>query len=216
MNKAAKQALVGRERVPGQPDRGRFTETEVTALVGKTWRNFDALAPSITWEPTLGARIYVVLSALTVSFYSALIREGTGREHATGLVADAKWVVYRRMGAVSRILAAMTAKSPSDRLRASVELFLRFPFNPPSYSRRDLFVDSATAFEITRCPVADYFTSRGLPDLCVATWCNQDYALAEMWGGRLLRKGTIAGGGDSCDFAFVPVVLTGGSGRGRA
>lgn len=63
--------------------------------------------------------------------------------------------------------------------------------------------DPAIEFDITRCPVAEYFAAHSLSDLCVSTWCNQDYALAEMWGGKLTRNETIAGGGNRCNFAFA-------------
>jgi hypothetical protein len=42
-----------------------------------------------------------------------------------------------------------------------------------------------------RCPVAEYLGSRGAADLCAGSWCNLDYALAEMWGGTLERSGTL-------------------------
>ncbi len=53
-----------------------------------------------------------------------------------------------------------------------------------------------------RCPVADYLGSRGAADLCAGSWCNLDYALAEMWGGTLERSGTLVGGASCCDFRF--------------
>jgi hypothetical protein len=40
-------------------------------------------------------------------------------------------------------------------------------------------------------------------DLCIGTWCNLDFPLAEMWGGRLERRGTLAAGAPVCDFRFV-------------
>ncbi|MFQ5740811.1 MAG: L-2-amino-thiazoline-4-carboxylic acid hydrolase, partial [Acidobacteriota bacterium] len=55
-------------------------------------------------------------------------------------------------------------------------------------------------FDMRRCPVAEYFRSSGAADLCVGSWCNLDYGLAEMWGGWLERTGTLAGGDDCCRF----------------
>jgi len=51
-------------------------------------------------------------------------------------------------------------------------------------------------------PVADYLGGRGAADLCAGSWCNLDYALAEMWGGTLERSGTLVGGASCCDFRF--------------
>jgi ubiquinone biosynthesis protein len=53
-----------------------------------------------------------------------------------------------------------------------------------------------------RCPVADFFRSEGAADVCAGTWCTQDFALAELWGGALELTGTLAGGAERCDFRF--------------
>jgi hypothetical protein len=42
-------------------------------------------------------------------------------------------------------------------------------------------------------------------DLCIETWCNLDFPLAEMWGGRLERTQTLAAGCEHCDFRFKAV-----------
>jgi hypothetical protein len=67
-------------------------------------------------------------------------------------------------------------------------MFLRFPFNAPGYRFEKLPDKTATALNMLRCPVADYFRERSAADLCVGSWCNLDYALAEMWGGDACRR----------------------------
>ncbi len=54
-----------------------------------------------------------------------------------------------------------------------------------------------------KCPVAEYFQSKGVSEFCVATWCALDYPLAEMWDARLERTGSIAGGAEICDFRWI-------------
>lgn len=147
----------------------------------------------------------LVFSALTISVYQALLDAQVEEAYATRLMADAIWEVYQKWGTASRFISLAKSRDRSDRLRTSIRLFLRFPFNPPSYEREDISGTPEVAFNITRYPVADYFSSRGLSKLCVATWCNQDFALAEMWGGKLIRTKTIAGGSPRCDFVFKPV-----------
>lgn len=39
----------------------------------------------------------------------------------------------------------------------------------------------------------------------VGTWCNLDYALAELWGGKLGRTTTLVEGYDRCNFHFKAV-----------
>jgi hypothetical protein len=56
--------------------------------------------------------------------------------------------------------------------------------------------------------VADYMRAHGASDLCVGAWCNQDFALAKLWGGELHRTKTLAAGDDHCDFRFIAHSLT--------
>jgi ubiquinone biosynthesis protein len=51
--------------------------------------------------------------------------------------------------------------------------------------------------------VAEYFLRHGEGDLCYATFCRLDFPLAEQWGGRLERTGTLAIGAPVCDFRWV-------------
>jgi len=39
-------------------------------------------------------------------------------------------------------------------------------------------------------------------DVCYNTWCKLDFPLAEKWGGKLERKGSIANGNKICDFRW--------------
>jgi ubiquinone biosynthesis protein len=58
------------------------------------------------------------------------------------------------------------------------------------------------AFDVRRCPVAEHFRAEGLSQLCVESWCNLDYAVAEKWGARLERTTTLAEGAERCDFRW--------------
>ena len=77
---------------------------------------------------------------------------------------------------------------------------LRFPFNAPGYLIEPLAVAHGTAFDVVQCPVASYFREHGAADLCVAAWCNLDYALGEMTHQKLVRTKTLVQGADRCDF----------------
>jgi hypothetical protein len=99
---------------------------------------------------------------------------------------------------------------PVRRLRLSVNAFLTFPFGRPGYQFDDVPQADGRSLDMRRCPVADYLGSRGAADLCAGSWCNLDYALAEMWGGTLERSGTLVAGASCCDFRFrVPAEVEG-------
>lgn len=77
---------------------------------------------------------------------------------------------------------------------------LRFPFNAPGYVVETVSGVGGTAFDVVKCPVAQYFGGRGAADLCLASWCNLDYALADLTRETLTRTKTLVGGQDRCDF----------------
>jgi ubiquinone biosynthesis protein len=202
MRWAARRTLVGRARASDDPEEGRFTRREVDRLLDAAWREFDRLAPEAPSEPTVGARMNVLLACLTYSFFEMLLAAGVERSYAVELVSETAWRIYEKWGLAARSAARGRGRDPLARMRGSVEAFLRFPFNEPGYGLRRVEDRDAVAFDILRCPVAEYFAKHDAQDLCVSAWCNQDYALAELWGGRLRRTGTLAGGSARCDFRF--------------
>jgi ubiquinone biosynthesis protein len=184
--------------------RGRFTRREVKQLLAQAWHTYDELAPQLPDEPGIGPRMNVRLACVTLSFHRALVGAGVESKAATRLIADAAWCVFEKWGAIARFLTGiLTRGDPRKRMPVCVNLFLRFPFNPPAY-RFDLsYPDADTvAIDMHRCPVADYFRAQGAADVCAGTWCTQDFALAQLWGGELQLTGTLARGADLCDFRF--------------
>jgi hypothetical protein len=210
IRRVAYSTLVGRNRATSSLEKGRFTREEVKRILAESWRNFEALAPSLPRERTVGSRMNVTLAGATVSIYEALLAAGIEKEEAIRLIADLGWTIYAKWGATALFIARLRTRDPAKRLRTCINLFLRFPFNPPGYVVEHLPADGAVAFNIRRCPVAEYFRSRDLPELCVGAWCNQDYALAEMWEGGLERRGTLASGAECCDFRFTSRALPSG------
>jgi hypothetical protein len=73
----------------------------------------------------------------------------------------------------------------------------------PGYRFIDREEPQGRALDMVHCPIAGYMREQGVADLCVGTWCSLDFPLAEMWGGHLQRRGTLAGGAGRCDFRFV-------------
>jgi ubiquinone biosynthesis protein len=177
----------------------------VDELLEQTWIAYDQLAPHVPHEPTIGTRMNMLLAAMTLAFLRVLVARGTGRAYAIELVGDVAWKVYERWGHIPIVVARLRSRDPSERLRVSVEMFLRFPFTPPGYLFDRLPSDEGISLDMLRCPVAEYFRREGASDLCIGTWCNLDYPLAEMWGGRLERTQTLAAGCERCDFRFKPV-----------
>jgi hypothetical protein len=205
IRRAARAALVGRLRDRQRQEEGRFTRAEVDELLKQTWIAYDQLAPYVPDEPKVGNRMNMLLAAMTLACLQVLIARGVDRTYAIELVGDIAWKVYERWGHIPIVLARLRTRDPRERMRLSVEMFLRFPFTPPGYLFDRLSSNEGISLDMQRCPVAEYFRREEASDLCIGTWCNLDFPLAEMWGGWLERTQTLAEGCERCDFRFKAV-----------
>lgn len=176
---------------------------EVNSFVREAWRRVEQMAPNLPKEKTFGSRMNVKLACLSYSMLAVLLARGVERQYAIELIADASWNVYRKWAVLPKFFARFLTGDPAERMKICVNTLLRFPFNPPGYEWERVRSDSSITFNILACPVARYMKKQQAADLCVAAWCSLDFALAEMWGGKLERAGTLAEGRDRCDFQFM-------------
>lgn len=199
-----RRVLVGRQ-IGGVSGRHTLTRADVGTILRRLWVHFDNLAPGIPWEPTFGARMNVALAATTVAARRAFREAGIPDPDVGDLIKEIAWRVYRIWALLPGAIARLVTRHPMKRLRVATGLFRRFPFNPPGYRMEDVPAAGAVAFDVYRCPVAEYFRAQGLGELCVGTWCALDEPLAAMWGSALERQGTLAAGAARCDFRWVPL-----------
>jgi L-2-amino-thiazoline-4-carboxylic acid hydrolase len=199
---AASRAIVGRNRSRTDPTAGRFTAPEVADLVGDAFARLDRRVPDLSSEPTTGSRQNVMLAALTLCLLEGLEDAGVDRDYAIELTGDTCWRFYRHWGRVTKTLTSIISRDPTRRVRLSVNAFLTYPFGRPGYRFDDVPEEDGRSLNMVRCPVADYLGQRDAADLCAGSWCNLDYALAEMWGASLQRSGTLVAGASCCDFRF--------------
>ncbi len=203
---AAHRVMIGRLRSRGAADRGRFTRTDVDGLLRVAWSRYGERGGTLPPQPTIGSAMNVRLACFTMSFFDALLEKDIERTYAIELIADAAWQVYHLWSRLAlalahvtpgkKVLGFATINDTGDRRSVS----LRFPFNSPGYRIETVSAEGGTAFDVMHCPVAAFFRTQGASDLCVASWCNLDYPLAEMTREKLVRTKTLVGGQDRCDF----------------
>jgi len=137
--------------------------------------------------------------------HETLLRHGVAAAESHRLIYDIAWSVYQQMGEPPLLIGAAFTRDPRKRLKLATDMFRNFPFGSPSYEWRDVpGLDGAIAFDCVKCPVAEFFASQNASELCVQTFCRLDFPLAETWGGKLTRTGTIASGAERCDFRWYP------------
>jgi ubiquinone biosynthesis protein len=183
--------------------RSRFSRREIRVILDEAFKDYERQRPQVPHEQEVGARLMVHFAALTVGYYRSLRARNVTDEDARRLTADVTWLVYEKMAAVPWLVARLTRVTPYDRLERATQLFRRFPFRAPSYDMVDVpGGHDVVAFDVRRCPVAEYFRAHGLSQVCVDAWCNLDMPLATKWGARLERTGTLAQGAERCDFRW--------------
>lgn len=150
----------------------------------------------------MGSRQNVALAALTLCLLEVLEAAGIERSYAIELTSDTCWRFYRHWGRVTKVATGLVSRDPTRRLRLSVNAFLTYPFGRPGYRFDDVPEADGRSLDMRHCPVADYLGRAGAADLCTQSWCNLDFALAEMWDGHLQRSNTLVLGASCCDFRF--------------
>lgn len=174
-------------------------------ILDETWARYYAIEPDIPVAPTFGAVLTTHLAGATLALYRALRAHEVDEQRAYSLIYDSGWRLYRQMGEPPLLLASAYTRDPYKRLKIATDLFRHFPFGEPGYRWRDLSdVPGVVGFDCLECPVANFFIRNNEAKLCVNTWCNLDFPLAEKWGGHLERTGTIASGASRCDFRWYP------------
>jgi hypothetical protein len=206
---AASRAIVGRNRSRTDPTAGRFTRRDVVGFLDDAFERFEREIPGLPGEPTLGSRQNVMLAALTLCLLEVLEDSGVERDYAIELTGDTCWRFYRHWGQLTKTVTSVVSRDSTRRLRMSVNAFLTYPFGRPGYRFNDVPEADGRSLNMVRCPVADYLGKRHAGDLCAGSWCNLDYALAEIWGARLQRSSTLVAGANCCDFRFHAVPASG-------
>lgn len=187
----------------------QFDKDEIDAVLDSYWRRYLILKSEVPAMPTFGGSIMIHLSAMSTGFYLELTHRGISKKTTTQLFYDIAWLVYRRMGKFSWSIAGWGNQTTYSRLLKATKLFRSFPFNSPSYVWKDTSSgNNVVSFDCLKCPVAEYFQTKGLSKFCTETWCALDYPLAEMWNAKLERTGSIAGGANKCDFKWYANVKT--------
>ena len=167
------------------------------------WRRYRALAAELPHDPTPGVRAALRLAALGIAIHDDRRASGASSVEATAAARDLWWRAYEGpMGWVWTAVVLMRRR-PRDRLELAVAAARRIAFGPPSFHTVERPSEpDVVAFDVLRCPFAEYFQSVDCAALCEAAFCDLDFPMARKLGATLERSGTLAGGAPCCDFRW--------------
>ena len=164
----------------------------------RTWQS--RLAPS---RPRHGASLDRLMRQMewSCALYRALQDHGMSQDEAGALVEAIAVEVYQPVPAAWFRVSRLRSAKRETRVKWIFGLITRYFFAPP-FIHRHIPSKTGVAFDVTLCPLADYFKDQGVPELIPHGACNLDFATAREFGVDLMRSQTIADGDEHCDFRW--------------
>ncbi len=180
-----------------------FDDKTVSQITEKTHQQYKENEPNLLRQKSFGASITIRMACYSVAFYNSLLSVGKNKEESIEILYNICWDIYKIMGDAPMIIANAISSNKHKKMEIATQIFRIFPFSSPDYIWEDVESDNKTvAFDCKQCRVAEYFMDNNIGDVCYNTWCKLDFPLAEKWGGKLERKGSIANGNKICDFRW--------------
>jgi hypothetical protein len=148
-----------------------------------------------------GLALMLRYMAWSRALYQALGESGFPPEASGARVREVNWSIFGPGIGVAFTFSRLRGIEPLPRVRLLTDLLFALLFTRP-FRRRVVADGGDVSFEVTACPLADYFRDQGLPQLTHHAACSLDFLMARDWGVALSRERTIAQGHPLCDFRF--------------
>jgi len=136
-----------------------------------------------------------------LSLYRAVQGHGMSQVEAGEFVETVAAEYDPPMAAAMFKFSRLRSAKRETRVKGIFGIITRHFFAPP-FVHRHLPSDTGVAFDVTVCPLVDYFKDQGVPELTAHAACNLDYCMAREFGIELVRTQTIANGAEYCDFRW--------------
>lgn len=150
---------------------------------------------------SLGVNVLLRYLEWDCALFLAAKQAGLPAAIAGRLVEEINWAVLGPVTALSFSISRLRSKHLRARVEWILDLLFGVLFTSP-FQRTTLPSTRDVAFNVTVCPLAQYFRDRGVPELTRYAACSLDHRMAADWGVRLERTQTIAEGHSLCDFRF--------------
>ena len=164
----------------------------------RTWQS--RLSPN---RPRHSASVNLMMRYMewSCALYRAVQEHGMSQAEAAVLVETIMWDVFQPVTAALFKLSRLRSAKRETRVKWLLGMMTRYFFSSP-FRHQHFPSEAGVAFDVTLCPLANYFKDQGVPELTQYAACNLDYRAAREFGVDLIRSQTIADGAAHCDFRW--------------
>jgi hypothetical protein len=178
--------------------------SSLAAQQARVWqRTFALQAEFQNQRPqhSLGVNQFLRFMEWDGALYRAVQEHGMTQAQASQLIEEINWELFGAGTANVFLFSRLRSAKLQTRVQWVLDLLFAVLFTKP-FRKQAVPVNEGIAFDVTVCPVADYFQQQGVPELTRFAACNLDHRMAQTWGVKLARTRTIAEGNSYCDFRF--------------
>ncbi len=150
---------------------------------------------------SLGVNVVLRYFEWDCALFLAAKQAGVSEATAGRWVEAITWGVFEPAFSLNFSISRLRSKHLRTRVQWMIDLMFGVLFTSP-FQRTKVPATGGVAFNVTVCPLAQYFSDRGVPELTRYAACSLDYRMAALWEVRLERTQTIAKGHSLCDFRF--------------
>jgi L-2-amino-thiazoline-4-carboxylic acid hydrolase len=189
-NRAVKQTLSA-----------ELKDDNIADLLNRVWDIYRGISDSADKGKSRVVDMILDSARKNIALYKALLEIEVPDEIAKKHAEKINWELNKKMGTFIYFLSTVIWRPPTRRVKWINNMLWKYVFTKP-FER--VLVESAAdvAFNITRCPIQEYYRVQNVLELCEYTSCNMDPLLAKAWRSRFQRDQTLAKGDAYCDFRF--------------
>ncbi|MDT8449144.1 MAG: hypothetical protein RQ847_03125 [Wenzhouxiangellaceae bacterium] len=198
-------------RLLGPDIRGLPEKLEPEAEAIRPYAEFDRL-------PSFGNRLMVEFAVYTAACDRVMRYSNIDPADARAAFSDAGWHIYRRMLLVASLPFQLVTRDSGKRIRWTIQLLLRFPFNAPGapgYEVETRAEDDKILTHFRNCPPQSYIRRLSAetndPDALEAfreswylyDWPGADVIAGDGVRGHYRRSQTLSRGDPVCDMCWA-------------
>jgi hypothetical protein len=152
---------------------------------------------------SLGVNLLLRYFEWDAALYGALQKAGVSSYDAGRMIEEINWMAVGPATGIGFSLSRLRSRHLHVRVKWIVDLMFAALFTAP-FRRTTYTSKDEVAFDVTACPLAEYFKAQGVPELTRHAACSLDHRMARNWRVTLQRTQTIADDQPICDFRFLP------------